>query len=283
MITRTIEVGRTPLQYHVQEWNADGMPCVMVHGFGDASCVWSTLAHRLSSMRTIAIDLRGHGNSDWDAMQDYDAHTLTCDLAEIIDELCVSRVILIGHSFGGEIALRYAGVSDRVGALVLVDHGPELSKEGIDRVFQDLNEVPREFTSIRDYAGWLELRRPLARPDLIEQFATYNLRRIAPGKFAVKSDPALCRRREAERISSNGRYYRPELWSALARLTCPLLVIRGMASAVLPTDVAQRMVELSGSPARLCIIPRAGHAIMLDNPDGLAGAVGQFLVANSLA
>jgi pimeloyl-ACP methyl ester carboxylesterase len=283
MTTRTIEVGPTGLRCHVQEWSADGTPCIMVHGFGDASCVWSELARSLSGLRTIAIDLRGHGNSDWDAMQDYDARTLAGDLTEVIDELDSDRVILVGHSLGGEVVLRYAVRSDRVGALVIVDHGPELSKDGIDRVFQDFNETPREFATVGHYAQWLKVRRPLARPDLIEQFAAYNLRPISPGKFAVKSDPALRRRHTAESISSNGRYFRPELWSALTRLTCPLLVIRGVGSAVLPVDVARQMVEVSGSAARLSVIARAGHAIMLDNPDDLAGAVAEFLAANHLA
>jgi pimeloyl-ACP methyl ester carboxylesterase len=66
-------------------------------------------------------------------------------------------------------------------------------------------------------------------------------------------------------------------------LTCPLLVIRGVGSAVLPVDVARQMVEVSGSAARLSVIARAGHAIMLDNPDDLAGAVAEFLAANHLA
>jgi len=275
-------VGPAGLQCHVQEWSTDGTPCIMVHGFGDASCVWSELARRLSGLRTIAIDLRGHGNSDWDALQDYDARTLTGDLTEVIERLDADRVVLVGHSLGGEIVLRYAGTSDRIAALVIVDHGPELSKDGLDRVFQDVDETPREFATVGHYADWLKTRRPLARPDLIEQFAAYNLRPISPGKFVVKSDPAL-RRQPATETVSNGRYYRPELWAALTKLTCPLLVIRGVGSAVLPVDVARRMVEVSGSAARLSVITRAGHAIMLDNPDQFAGTVKEFLAENGLA
>jgi esterase len=102
----------------------------MVHGFGDASCVWTAVAQRLAGLRTTSFDLPGHGNSDWDLSQRYDALTITDDLAEIINDLELDRFVLVGHSLGGEVALRYACRSNRLAALVLVDTGPELNKAG---------------------------------------------------------------------------------------------------------------------------------------------------------
>jgi pimeloyl-ACP methyl ester carboxylesterase len=59
---------------HVLEWSRQAFPCVFVHGFGDAACVWHQLATRLEPrFRTLAIDLRGQGNSDWDPEGRYDS------------------------------------------------------------------------------------------------------------------------------------------------------------------------------------------------------------------
>jgi pimeloyl-ACP methyl ester carboxylesterase len=267
---------------HRTEWNGDGLPCILVHGFGDASCVWTSVVRHLTGLRTIAFDLRGHGNSDWDPSQRYDALTMTEDLAEIIRDLGLDRFVLVGHSLGGEVALRYASRSNRLAGLVIVDTGPELNKEGVDRVLQDFGDTPREFASVTHYADWFKARRPLARPDLIEQFAAYNLHPTAPDRFVLKSDPALRQRHENDLPSLvNSHYCRPELWSALARLTCPLLVLRGVGSAVLSVAVARRMVETAAT-AELSVIALAGHAVMMDNPTAFVEALSAFLEANRL-
>ena len=61
----------------VTEWSRRGLPCVMLHGFGDAGCVWNYLAIRLAPrFRVAAMDLRGHGDSDWDPETRYDIENL---------------------------------------------------------------------------------------------------------------------------------------------------------------------------------------------------------------
>ena len=67
------------------------------------------------------------------------------------------------------------------------------------------------------------------------------------------------------------------LWDVLAKLPCPTLVVRGAASDVLSPETADRMVDEVIPNARLAVVSRAGHAVMLDNPAGFEQAVSAFV------
>src|SRR5579863_4459490 len=117
----------------IKEWSRRGSPLVMIHGLGDASGVWNYLAIRTApQFHVAALDLRGHGDSDWDPEARYDTATLAADLGKALAALGFERMILIGHSLGADVAIRFAADhAERVAALVIVDYGPELQKSGI--------------------------------------------------------------------------------------------------------------------------------------------------------
>lgn len=69
------------------------------------------------------------------------------------------------------------------------------------------------------------------------------------------------------------------LWQALRALRCPVLVVRGGLSAILSEKVAREMVDEVLADGRLVTLPRAGHGIMLDDGEGLARAIGEFILA----
>src|ERR1700731_2284877 len=104
MWIRSIAVGeKDELSVRAVEWSRRGFPCVLLHGFGENASVWGHLAPRLMSrFRVVAIDMRGHGNSDWDPESRYDAQTFTADLNKVVAAFSFERTILIGHSSGAE-------------------------------------------------------------------------------------------------------------------------------------------------------------------------------------
>jgi esterase len=283
MWTRSIAVGeKHNLSVQAVEWSRRGFPCMLLHGFGDNASVWSHLAPRLMSrFRTVAIDLRGHGNSDWDPEARYEAETFTADLTKVFAAFGFERTILIGHSWGAAIAVRFAaGNPALVAALVIIDFGPELAQAGVDEVMKGFIEMPRSFASVDEFSRWLAARRPLADPRLLGQFARYSLRQSAGGKCEVKADAALGTRSELSQLEvKDGRYCFPDLPAALARIKCRSLVIRGAASGVFPRDVATRMVEQTLSGSRLETIGAAGHAVMMDNPVEFSSKVDEFLTS----
>jgi len=69
-------------------------------------------------------------------------------------------------------------------------------------------------------------------------------------------------------------------WAALGRIACPTLVVRGAASDILSPDTAEKMAEEVLGSGRLAVVPRAGHSVMTDNPEGFLEAVSAFLLAD---
>ena len=273
---------RRSLSVSVTEWSRRGPPCVLLHGFGDAACVWNHLAIRLAQQfHVVAMDLRGHGNSDWDPDTKYDSETFSADLTKTVAAFGFERMILVGHSLGADVAVRFAAENaSRVAALVIVDFGPECDKAGIDEVLHGFAAMPRAFASAEEYGEWLIAHRPLADPGLLRQFARGTLRQSASQGWEPKADAALATRSHVSRLDvTEGRYCWPDLWPALARINCPSLVVRGMGSGVLPYDVARRMVDRALPDGRLATIAAAGHAVMMDNPVEFSASVGGFLAS----
>jgi pimeloyl-ACP methyl ester carboxylesterase len=73
------------------------------------------------------------------------------------------------------------------------------------------------------------------------------------------------------------------LWNDLGRVKCPSLVVRGAASDILSADTAERMAEQALAQGRLAEVPRAGHSVMIDNPEGFAEAVSSFALGDGEA
>jgi pimeloyl-ACP methyl ester carboxylesterase len=271
--------GMSRISLSVMEWSRSGFPLAMIHGLGDASGIWNHLAIRISQQfRVAAVDLRGHGDSDWDPEAKYDSATFVGDFAEVAGALDFERMVVIGHSLGADVAIRFAAAHPlRVAALIVVDFGPELQKEGVDEVVRSLAAMPRDFATVRDYEQWLVERRPLADSTVLRQFARTCLRQTKNG-WAPKADMALATYPEFSRsVASDGRYRNLELWPLLAGIRCPTLVVRGGASGVFPIDAANRMVERTLWKGQLATVPAAGHAVMLDNPAEFSAVVIRFL------
>jgi len=281
----------TGLALHALEWSREGVPLVFVHGFGNEAHVWDDLAPAVAPYyRTLALDLRGHGDSDRDpeARYDYDYHV--ADLEAVIARLGIERFVLVGHSLGGRIAILFAGRHpERVAGLVIVDSAPELDPRGTLRIQLDLQRGvgpgggggEPSFASEAEYRELLARNYPAAGREQLQRLARHGLRARDDGRLEPKLDPAWFRGRqgadEAEMRERETRITR-ELWEALARVPCPTLVIRGAASDVVSADVADRMVEDVLAQGRLVVIPRAGHSVMVDNPDACRDALTAFVL-----
>ena len=106
------------------EWgDPDAPPLVLVHGGRDQKRSWDRVAGRLARhYRVFAHDLRGHGQSDWVTDGDYGVMDHVYDLASLVEHLGLETFTLIGHSLGGNITLRYAGLyPDKIEKLVAIE------------------------------------------------------------------------------------------------------------------------------------------------------------------
>ena len=277
------------LSLHVLEWSREGTPLVFVHGFGNDAHIWDDAAPAVATYyRTLAVDLRGHGDSDRDPECRYDYEFHVADLEAVLAKLGVERLVLVGHSLGGRIGTLFAGRHpDRMAGLVIVDSAPELDVRGTVRIRVDLQKNSgggnANFASEAEYRDVLAHAYPAASREALARIAHHGLRRRDDGRFEPKLDPAWFKGRldadtDAEAMRAREERLTRDMWDALARVPCPTLVVRGAASDVLSPDVADRMVDEVLRHGRLVIIPRAGHSVMVDNPEAFRAALTDFVL-----
>jgi pimeloyl-ACP methyl ester carboxylesterase len=266
-----------PIVLACSDPRGQGRPMLLVHGFSHDRSVWSKLASELApGLRPIAVDLRGHGRSDWSPAGCYDLHDYACDLPATLDALGLERAIVVAHSLGGHAATLFAAAHpERLEALVLVDTGPTLALEGMLQIARDVGAGLRSFESIAARARRLAQTHPLADPELIACMAESGVVRRLDGRFEPRLDPGTLPGGPDDGSPLAER--EAVLWHALARVRCPTLVVRGGLSAILPESVARRMVDEVLADGRLETLPRAGHGVMLDDGPGLLRCLESFL------
>jgi len=279
--------GADGLSLHVLEWSAEGVPLLLLHGFGNEAHVWDDFAPALAPYyRVLALDHRGHGESDRDPEARYDHDAMVRDVEAVTEALGATRLVVVGHSLGGRIATLFAGRHpERLAGLVLVDIGPEVDPRGMTRIgLETRRQGEGAFGSVEEYAALLTRLYPAARPEVVRRMARHGLRERPDGRLEVRIDPALRAGVAGETAEESDRRIAAAAeaqWEALARVACPALVVRGAASDILAPDVADRMVEEVLPDARLAVVARAGHSVMVDNPEGFRDAVCAFALGEA--
>jgi pimeloyl-ACP methyl ester carboxylesterase len=101
------------VRLHVRDWGGGGQAVVLLHGLASNCRIWDGVAPRLvaAGLRTVALDQRGHGESD-QPDRGYDFATVGRDLAAAVAALGLARPLLVGHSWGGNVVLQYAADRD---------------------------------------------------------------------------------------------------------------------------------------------------------------------------
>jgi pimeloyl-ACP methyl ester carboxylesterase len=126
-----VDVGDVRLAYRT--WgDSYGSPVVLLHGLGGSSATWEQVGQLLGEeWRVYAIDLRGHGESDWP--DEYTVELMRDDVLGFLDELGLDRVGVVGHSMGGVVAYLLAEEHpDRVERLVLEETPPPYPRDWVD-------------------------------------------------------------------------------------------------------------------------------------------------------
>src|SRR4029079_15998590 len=186
-IERQAKVGDLSLSY--QEWGRpDAPPVIMLHGFGVSGHMFDEFADRMQDRyRLLALDQRGHGDSEWSEAGDYTRNACVEDLEGFRQALGIDRFILIGHSMCGLNSVvdtnRYP---QHIRALVLVDVGPESAKEGVDNIIRFTRGPDElEFEEFVQMAHHFHQRRSMEN---IRERMRHRLRPTANGKYTWKFD-----------------------------------------------------------------------------------------------
>ena len=264
------------LTFHYVTWGPESAPqLVLLHGLTSHARSWDALGRELSeSRRVIALDQRGHGDSDRAPDGDYRVATMAGDVAGFVDALGLERFELLGLSMGGRVGIAYAGGhAARIERLCIVDIGPEIHLPGMERIRQMMAASPERIGSEEEAIEYVRRANPRAPEAGLCERVRHGLRPLPDVGLEWKYDKAL-----RDMMRHGGRRETIDLWEPLRRITAPTLLVRGADSDVLSADVAKRMIDALPD-GQLVEIPGAGHPVPLDQPEAFARAVRAFLGA----
>jgi non-heme chloroperoxidase len=261
------------LNFHYLDWGStDKPPLVLLHGMGQTCHTWDFFAEAMSPhFHVMAFDQRGHGDSDWAHDRDYSRTAMVGDVAAFTHALGLERFLLAGMSMGGMNSICFAAEhAQRVEALIVVDIGPRIEKEGV-RHIRDFMSNHREFVDLDEAAAIIHRFNPRRPLEAVRNFTcVYNLKQLPSGRWTWKYDSYFS---DAHRVPDARMH--DQLAEAARRVRCPTLLVKGAESDVFSLEGAREFQTLIPD-AEFSLVPGAGHSVMGDNPAGFETAVRQF-------
>jgi len=232
---------------------SDAMPVILVHSLAGNASQWSAqLTHLQSTRRAVALELRGHGRSDPAKNGDYTLEGMANDIAAVVERLNLDRVVLVGHSLGGGVALVYAGAHpERVAGLLLVDpigDGKQISPAQAQPLLDAL--TTDYVTTIHEYWKGIAGNDPAVRQRLL-------------------ADLDATPRQVVVRAFGEGLRFDPD--TSLRAYQGPIL------SVVTPYNDQPLSLHRLGKGFPHRVVSDTGHWIQLDAPDELNQIMDEFL------
>jgi len=267
-----VNVGQ--LRFRYLDWGTKGLrPILFLHGGALTAHTWDLCCLALrDEFHCIALDQRGHGDTDWAPDADYSIGAQREDIQGFADRLGLDRFVLVGQSMGAINGLAFAVTHpERLSALVMIDAGPEVRRRGSSRIREFVNggAKPETLEEIIERALAFNPRRD---PQILRRSLMHNLRRQPDGSWSWKYDRSRFQRLDHDTHLAERR----RLADNLAKVTCPALVIRGAESDVFHQDDAERLAK-NFPDGRQITIAQAGHTVQGDNPKDLVAALREFL------
>lgn len=246
---------------------------LLLHGGGQSRRSWSSMAEKLGreGYRALALDMRGHGDSDWAADGDYRLDRYVEDLAEVI-ERAGGHAALLGASLGGLASMALAGSRpELVDAVVLADITPRQGGGGADVIRKFLRSSEHGFASLAEASAKLASDLGTRSNGDGRGLAPYLLQRD-DGRYYWKWDPRVA---ASEHIGHLGNH--PPLIALAGAITAPVLLVRTPNSSVVLDDDVAFFRELLPHAEVVETSPDVTHMVTGDNNERFGEPVGHFL------
>src|SRR5215831_14947883 len=273
-VARDVTTTLNGLRFHFLDWGTAGArPLLLLHGGAQTAHSWDEVAPDLArDHHVLALDQRGHGDSDWSPDGRYRREDFVADVRAFLDDRDWAAATVMALSLGGLNAIAFAATHpERVRGLVVVDVSPTINPTGSKAIAAQLTH--RDFASLEEAVARAQAFNPLRTAANIRARLQHALRETPEGRWTYKFDT---------RIGGGGLESDFErLWEQVPAIRCPTLLVRGAQSAILSREAAARFLgELPGSS--LVEVANAGHSVMGDNPAGFVAAVRPFLAGHGL-
>jgi pimeloyl-ACP methyl ester carboxylesterase len=270
------------------QFGEQGRPVLLLHGGGQTRHAWGRTAQQLAEMGFVAVamDQRGHGDSDWVESGAYDFLSFAADARLVAAELqnqFGARPAAIGASLGGVAILTAEGEASRgrlasiFAALVLVDITPRVDVKGVEKIRGFMSAHADEgFASIDEAADVVAAYLPhRPRPKSTEGLKK-NLRLHPDGRWRWHWDP----RNVTSRFPHDTTPAQVEamLIDYARQLKEPVLLVRGGSSEIVSEDHVEEFLQLVPQ-AQYANVADAHHMVAGDKNDQFSAAILQFLKA----
>lgn len=248
---------------------------LLAHGGGQTRNSWKDAGAAIAygGWNAVAVDARGHGDSDWAPDGDYSVDALVSDLLNVVSSFDEAPV-LVGASMGGKTGLIAEGEHPgTVRSLVLVDIAPKIERVGAERIVEFMLSAPDGFGSLEDVAEAIRDYQPHRARSVNLDGVRKNVRRGHDGRWYWHWDPAFIR--PLANIDMAGDF-EVRARAAAAKVRVPTMLVRGGLSDVVSNDGVDELMTLIPW-AQYVTIPGAGHMVVGDDNSQFLGQLSRFL------
>ncbi len=251
---------------------------VAVHGGPglDHLTVKSALGPLAEDFQVLYFDLRGHGRSDHSSAESWNMRTWADDLRRLCDALGLRKPVILGSSFGGDVALTYAALfpDHPAGVILASTTGGHQDQQRVIEAFGRLGGPEAAAVAQRTYADQSgDYRAEFLR-------VCYPLYSGTPG-WAGESRQFMARMIKHMDVAvhySTHEVHAFDPWSVIGAVRCPVLVLAGEDDPVCPLPVVEELAgQLPAETTRFVRLPGARHTIFRDRPDLAFPAVRNFV------
>ncbi len=257
-------------------WGQGDPELVLIHGGAQNAHTWDTVALALDRP-LVAVDLPGHGHSDWRGDHRYWPADLADDVAPAVAELAPSARVVVGMSLGGLTALALcARRPDLVRRLVLVDVTPGTDHAKAEPIIAFVSG-PETFASFDEILERTIQFNPTRSVSSLRRGVLHNAREEPDGSWVWRYDRLRTSEDEASGDSSGGPA--PDfssLWRMVDSVAVPLMLVRGGESGVVGDEDVEELRRRQPG-AQVVVVEGAGHSVQGDRPVELARLLERFL------
>jgi pimeloyl-ACP methyl ester carboxylesterase len=256
-------------------WASGEPELVLIHGGAQNAHTWDTVALALGRP-LVAVDLPGHGHSDWRDDHDYWPQQLADDVAAAIQVLAPRAQVVVGMSLGGLTALSLTQRHpELVAKLVIVDVTPGTDAAKAEPIVAFISG-PERFDSFQDMLDRTIAYNPTRSVSSLRRGVLHNAKAQPDGSWSWRWDPTRRRRGASSPETAVADF--GGLWEAVDAVRVPLTLVRGSQSGVVGDEDVAELLRRQPS-AQVVVIEGAGHSVQGDRPVELAQLLGEILAA----
>ncbi len=266
------------LRFHYRDWNGHGWPVLLLHGLSSTSHIWDLVAARLvDEARVVAVDQRGHGQSDKPDSA-YTFEEIGRDLEAVIAALDFERPVIVGHSWGAHVGLWLsARCPEVVGGLVMVDGGMmDMGDLSWDQVIERLSPPQIDGTPVEEFRRMVQERAP-------QGMLSPEVEAAMLSNFEIDGNDRIRRRLPVEyHLRILRAMWELRLLPFYEKVECPVLLLPTRHADDLPEHLSRKQQGVALAQEKLADVEVVWlddtiHDAPIQRPDRLAEEINRFL------